>query len=99
MSTSKHRFCSDKGLFINPAEVTTCNESENSGNFKNIKSVNKNNHEPTTFSKKLPEKKTCKAQIITNANNSMEKSFLIRKKIYVTKSYLNSIIKLSWLLS
>ena len=52
--------CSDKGTLINPAEVTTCKESENSGNFKNIKSVDENNQEPTIFSRKLPEKKTCK---------------------------------------
>ena len=60
LSTSKPRVCSDKGTLIKPAEVKTFNESENSGNFKNIKSVDENNQEPTIFSRKLPEKKTCK---------------------------------------
>ena len=64
MSTPKHRVCSDKGFLIQSAEVTTCNENKNSGNLKNIKSVDENNQEPTIFSRKLPEKKTCKLKWI-----------------------------------
>ena len=81
LSTVKHRVCSDKGTLNKPksAVVTTCIESENSGNIKNTKSVDENIQESTITSRKLQEKMTCKTQMTTNVNSSMERSVLLRK--------------------
>ena len=88
LSTVKHRVGSDKGTLKKPesAVVTTYNESENSGNFKNTKSVDENIQESTT--RKLPEKKACKTQMTANVNNSMKRSVLLRKMFQKLKKNL-----------
>ena len=88
LSTVKHRVGSDKGTLKKPesAVVTTYNESENSGNFKNTKSVDENIQESTT--RKLPEKKACKTQMTANLNSSMKRSVLLRKMFQKLKKNL-----------
>ena len=75
LSSSQHEVCSNKGGLKKPesAEVTTCNESENSGNLKNNKYANVNNQESTITSRELAEKKTVRTQMTTNVNHSMER--------------------------
>ena len=90
LSILNQQVCPAKGHLKKPesAVVTTCNEKKNSGNFRNIKSVDENIQESTITSRKC-------LQMTTNVNNNMERSVLLQINILKTKSYLNLISNLS----